>query len=158
MTTTASTPQTAPPAAPNTAGGATPLPVRTPGNLRHYAHELGGKIDETYRFIEAGKGYFDVSDTGVDLGFYLSGFISPANAERIVHCWNQHDALVEALRSSLELASIIDNQGRIAAARHKGFFGILIDKDDDAQTFQKLDVRRDEITNAIKALLATEPK
>lgn len=54
--------------------------AHTPGPWREYAPEIDGVVDDTYRIILSGQGYFAPSDGP---GWSISGFIPPEDAQLI---------------------------------------------------------------------------
>lgn len=62
-------------------------------NWKQYAKKINGKIDEKYRHIEAGCGFMPKEPERINEGFFLSGFVSEANAALIAAAPDLYEAL-----------------------------------------------------------------
>ena len=75
--------------------------LHTPTPWKERAPSIDGEVDETYRQITAGCGYFPEADEPELSGFKLTGFIKPADARLIVAAPDLLGALKELLASQL---------------------------------------------------------
>ena len=84
---------------------------------REFAPEIAGVVDQGYRYIEGGRGFYAGPDR-VE-GFSLTGIIDPRDAAYLVHAASAYQKLVEALLAELEIDSRPRTRDEVRSVRER---------------------------------------